>query len=184
MKYIILIAVFFISIGCNGNRQHPTPGIYPDNPKEDMPISNNTGDVATLDGDTTLGDPSVLSDPNNPDATKIPDNLNPDVNADIIGDSGSYGDMAVIVGTKKFRLGSNASGMDITKFQKSLDTAYRQTAAIYRARGFTYSFIPSGAINPLSVIEIQCTLSERVADRNGKKVCDEFFRRIAINRHR
>ena len=80
--------------------------------------------------------------------------------------------------TKKVSLGSGATAKDMHFLQKSLESSYNSTLRNYRVPGFTYSLTPAGEINPLSLFEVKCILSENYANSTGKKACDFFFAQI------
>lgn len=90
----------------------------------------------------------------------------------------SYGEAVVVMGTKKISLGKDANSKDMQLFNKALDTAYKSVFSRYRADGFTYAMSPAGTVNPLSVMEVQCKLSENYATAKGKSICDYFFTQI------
>ena len=92
----------------------------------------------------------------------------------------AYGEAVVVMSSKKIPLSKNATGEDLATFQIALDNAYNAILKSYRTQGFTYTLAPAGTVNPLSVINIQCLLSENFANTSGKKVCDAFFARIPI----
>lgn len=92
----------------------------------------------------------------------------------------AYGDAVVVMANKKISLGKNAISSDLDIFQKSLDAAYSSVLKSYRTQGFTYAMSPAGTVNPLSVMDVQCILSENFANANGKKVCDFFFAQIPL----
>jgi hypothetical protein len=93
-----------------------------------------------------------------------------------------YGDSAVIMAVKKITLGENASQSDMQNLQKALDRAYKKTLLVYREAGFAYSISPWGAVNPLSVIDVQCVLSESLANAAGKSACDLFLK-LSVNEY-
>ena len=92
----------------------------------------------------------------------------------------AYGEAVVVMSSKKIPLSRNATGEDLVTFQTALDNAYNAILKSYRTQGFTYTLAPAGTVNPLSVINIQCLLSENFANTSGKKVCDAFFARIPV----
>ncbi len=90
----------------------------------------------------------------------------------------SYGEAAVVMASKKISLGKDATYQDMQTFQTALDGAYQAALQKYRAAGFTYAMSPVGALNPLSLLDVQCLLSESYATAKGKEVCDFFFSEI------
>ncbi len=92
----------------------------------------------------------------------------------------SYGEAVVVMASKKISLGRDANYGDMEKFQRALDSAYGTVFSHYRADGFTYAMSPAGTVNPLSVIDVQCILSESFATAKGKAVCDYFFTQIPL----
>lgn len=108
----------------------------------------------------------------------------PSVNTDIIEEdviesvNSSYGEAVIVMASKKISLGKDASYKDMQLFQNALDSSYRKVFSRYRADGFTYAMSPAGTVNPLSVMEVQCKLSENYATAKGKALCDYFFEQI------
>ena len=92
--------------------------------------------------------------------------------------SQAYGEAVVVMASKKISLGKKAVSDDLETFQTALDNAYSNILKTYRTEGFTYTLSPAGTVNPLSVINVQCLLSENFANTSGKKVCDAFFTQI------
>ena len=92
----------------------------------------------------------------------------------------AYGEAVVVMASKKIPLSKNATGEDLMTFQTALDKSYNAILKSYRTQGFTYTLAPAGTVNPLSVINVQCLLSENFANTSGKKVCDAFFAQIPI----
>ncbi len=92
----------------------------------------------------------------------------------------AYGEAVVVMSSKKIPLTKNATGDDLLIFQAALDNAYNLILKSYRTQGFTYTLAPAGTVNPLSVINVQCLLSENFANTSGKKVCDAFFTQIPV----
>lgn len=92
----------------------------------------------------------------------------------------AYGEAVVVMSSKKINLGKKATATDMETFQTALDNAYNIILKSYRTQGFTYTLAPAGTVNPLSVMNIQCLLSENFANTSGKRVCDAFFAQIPI----
>ena len=92
----------------------------------------------------------------------------------------AYGEAVVVMSSKKINLGKKATSEDMETFQTALDKAYNTILRSYRTQGFTYTLAPAGTVNPLSVMNIQCLLSENFANTSGKRVCDAFFAQIPI----
>ena len=92
----------------------------------------------------------------------------------------AYGEAVVVMASKKIPLSKNATGEDLMTFQTALDKSYNAILKSYRTQGFTYTLAPAGTVNPLSVINVQCLLSENFANTSGKKVCDAFFAKIPV----
>lgn len=90
----------------------------------------------------------------------------------------AYGEAVVVMSSKKFNLGKNATSGDMQVFQTALDNSYNEVLKSYRTQGFTYAIAPAGTVNPLSTIDVSCVLSESFANSKGKKVCDTFFDNI------
>lgn len=90
----------------------------------------------------------------------------------------AYGEAVVVMATKKVALGKDATTRDMQFLQTGLENSYNSTLRTYRVPGFTYSMMPAGDINPLSVFEVKCVLSENYANATGKKACDFFFGQI------
>ena len=100
---------------------------------------------------------------------------------DIIESSNqAYGEAVVVMSSKKINLSKKATSEDLETFQAALDKAYNTILRSHRTEGFTYTLAPAGTVNPLSVMNIQCLLSENFANTSGKKVCDAFFAQIPI----
>ncbi|WP_428047095.1 hypothetical protein [Candidatus Proelusimicrobium excrementi] len=92
----------------------------------------------------------------------------------------SYGEAVVVMASKKISLGKDAGYKEMEMFQTALDSAYGTAFSHYRADGFTYAMSPAGTVNPLSVMDVQCILSESFATAKGKAVCDYFFSQIPV----
>ena len=90
----------------------------------------------------------------------------------------AYGEAVVVMATKKIGLGKDATIKEMQLLQTGLENSYNTTLHNYRVPGFTYSLTPAGDINPLSVFEVKCILSENYANASGKKACDFFFSQI------
>lgn len=96
------------------------------------------------------------------------------------GSYSTYGDVAIPVASKKFRLGASATQKEMGYFQRALDQAYSRALRSYRPTGFTYSVSGVGSVNPLSDIEVSCMLSEDSANSVGQKTCQLFFQEIGL----
>lgn len=96
------------------------------------------------------------------------------------GSYSTYGDVAIPVASKKFRLGTSATQKEMGYFQRALDQAYSRALRSYRPTGFTYSVSGVGSVNPLSDIEVSCMLSEDSANSVGQKTCKLFFQEIGL----
>jgi len=91
----------------------------------------------------------------------------------------AYGEAVVVMATKKINLGKDATTKEMQLLQKGLENSYNNALKSYRVPGFTYSITPAGDINPLSMFEVKCVLSENYANAKGKNACDYFFSQIA-----
>lgn len=96
------------------------------------------------------------------------------------GSYSTYGDVAIPVASKKFRLGATATQKEMGYFQRALNQAYSRALRSYRPTGFTYSVSGVGSVNPLSDIEVSCMLSEDSANSVGQKTCKLFFQEIGL----
>ncbi len=93
----------------------------------------------------------------------------------------TYGDVVVTVASRKFELGASATRKDMATLMKSMEKSYTRALRIYQPTGFTYTMSSVGAVNPLSVVQVQCRMSERSANANGQKACHAFFEQIREN---
>lgn len=91
----------------------------------------------------------------------------------------AYGEAVVVMASKKVNLGKEAGPKEMQLLQTGLERSYTTALNAYRVPGFTYSLTPAGDINPLSVFEVKCVLSENYANAHGKNACDFFFSQIA-----
>lgn len=91
----------------------------------------------------------------------------------------AYGEAVVVMATKKINLGKDATAREMQLLQTGLEKSYASALSSYKVPGFTYSLTPAGAINPLSMFEVKCILSENYANASGKSACDFFFSQIA-----
>lgn len=91
----------------------------------------------------------------------------------------AYGEAVVVMATKKINLGKDATAKEMLLLQTGLESAYNNVLSTYKVPGFTYSLTPIGEINPLSLFEVKCVLSENYANFRGKSACDSFFGQIA-----
>jgi hypothetical protein len=103
------------------------------------------------------------------------------VSENLAGSYRSYGDVVVTVASRKFELGSSATRKDMSMLMKAIETSYTKSFRMYQPTGFTYTMSSVGAVNPLSVVQIQCRMSERSANANGQKACQVFFEQIKVN---
>ena len=115
-------------------------------------------------------------------------NINaPDFNIDIDVDGNeviestgrNFGEAVVVMAVRKIQLSPRAAQRDVLVFQTALDNAYRAVMRGHRPSGFTYTMSPAGAVNPLSVMDVQCILAESSANAAGRDACDLFFREAA-----
>ena len=98
---------------------------------------------------------------------------------EIIESTGSnYGEAVVVMAARKINIDGNGSPAGMQAFQKALDAAYQAVMKEFRPRGFTYSMSPAGAVNPMSVMDVQCILGEGSANSKGKEACDFFFKKV------
>lgn len=91
----------------------------------------------------------------------------------------AYGEAIVVMATKKINLGKDATAKEMHFLQTGLESSYNNALNTYKVPGFTYSLTPIGEINPLSLFEVKCILSENYANATGKRACDFFFSQIA-----
>lgn len=122
---------------------------------------------------------------NNPETTETAEELLGEdedfVSENLAGSYRSYGDVVVTVASRKFELGSSATRKDMSLLMKAIETSYTKSFRMYQPTGFTYTMSSVGAVNPLSVVQIQCRMSERSANANGQKACQVFFEQIKVN---
>ena len=98
---------------------------------------------------------------------------------EIIESTGAnYGEAVVVMASKKIYLSREGAQKDVQIFQKALDAAYRNVMKEFKPAGFTYSMSPAGAVNPMSIVDVQCILGESDANSRGKETCDFFFKTI------
>lgn len=93
----------------------------------------------------------------------------------------TYGDVVVTVASRKFELGPAATRKDMSVLMKAMEKSYAKALRTYQPTGFTYTMSSVGAVNPLSVVQVQCRMSERSANTNGQKACHAFFEQIRDN---
>jgi hypothetical protein len=91
----------------------------------------------------------------------------------------AYGEAVVVMATKKINLGKDATSKEMQILQTALEKSYNNALSTYKVPGFTYSLTPMGEINPLSLFEVKCVLSENYANSRGKSACDLFFGQIS-----
>lgn len=103
------------------------------------------------------------------------------VSENLAGSYRSYGDVVVTVASRKFELGASATRKDMSMLMKAIESSYTKSFRMYQPTGFTYTMSSVGAVNPLSVVQIQCRMSERSANANGQKACQVFFEQIKVN---
>lgn len=90
----------------------------------------------------------------------------------------NYGDVVVTVASRKFELGASATRKDMTLLMQAIEYGYNKSLRIFQPIGFTYTMSSVGAVNPLSVVQVQCRMSERSANSVGQKSCKMFFDQI------
>lgn len=93
----------------------------------------------------------------------------------------NYGDVVVTVASRKFELGASATRKEMNLLLKAIETGYTKALRTYQPSGFTYTMSSVGAVNPLSVVQVQCRMSERSANANGQKACKLFFDQVREN---
>ncbi|MDR1123658.1 MAG: hypothetical protein LBL61_03470 [Elusimicrobiota bacterium] len=171
MKYSFLFCLGFILVfaACGGVRKgyKQYQGINYEQYEQDK--KHNAAALAGLDG---------AVDQVNIDAPSF--NIDYDAGGnEIIESTGSnYGEAVVVMAAKKIFLSRDAGQKDIGLFQQALDAAYKIVVREYRPSGFTYAMSPAGAVNPLSIMDVQCILGEGSANSAGKAACDLFFDEI------
>lgn len=103
------------------------------------------------------------------------------VSENLAGSYQTYGDVVVTVASRKFELGQSATRQDMSMLMKAIETSYTKSFRMYQPTGFTYTMTSVGAVNPLSIVQVQCRMSERSANANGQKACKVFFEQIKVN---
>lgn len=103
------------------------------------------------------------------------------VSENLAGSYRAYGDVVVTVASRKFELGASATRADMSMLMKAIETSYTKSFRMYQPTGFTYTMSSVGAVNPLSIVQVQCRMSERSANANGQKACKVFFEEIRLN---
>ena len=123
----------------------------------------------------TMEEEEIKPEPVKVDTSKVEEITEEDI---IESSNQAYGEAVVVMSSKKINLSKKATYEDLETFQAALDKAYNVILRSYRTEGFTYTLAPAGTVNPLSVMNVQCLLSENFANTSGKKVCDAFFAQI------
>jgi hypothetical protein len=125
----------------------------------------------------SMEEEEIKPEPVNIDTSKVEEITEEDI---IESSNQAYGEAVVVMSSKKINLNKKATSEDLETFQAALDRAYNAILKSHRTEGFTYTLSPAGTVNPLSVMSVQCLLSENFANTSGKKVCDAFFAQIPI----
>jgi len=132
--------------------------------------------------------PSMLADQPGESADNVPaaeeETLGEDedfVSESLANSYQTYGDVVVTVASRKFELGASATRKDMAMLMKAMESSYARALRVYQPTGFTYTMSSVGAVNPLSVVQVQCRMSERSANANGQKACHAFFEQIRDN---
>lgn len=93
----------------------------------------------------------------------------------------TYGDVVVTVASRKFDLGASATQQDMNLLMEAMEKSYTKALRTYQPTGFTYTMSSVGAVNPLSLVQVLCRMSERSANANGQKACHAFFEQVREN---
>lgn len=174
MKRLILLVLPFILAGCTEyNISHKY--------KEYSGINYHSYEIPSTYTELDLSvEEDITEEPIEENTIEIPEVIEITEEEIIESSNQAYGEAVVVMASKKIPLSKNATGEDLMTFQTALDKSYNAILKSYRTQGFTYTLAPAGTVNPLSVINVQCLLSENFANTSGKKVCDAFFAKIPI----
>ncbi len=167
-RLIVLILPLVLCVACAdyGSKKY----------KEYTGINYNAYDVPSSYAELDLSTDDIVEQ-NNTETFEVEEITEEEI---IESSSQAYGEAVVVMSSKKIPLSKNATSEDLLVFQTALDNSYNMILKNYRTQGFTYTLAPAGAVNPLSVINVQCLLSENFANTSGKRVCDAFFTQIPI----
>ena len=174
-RLILLVLPFIIFVGCTEyNISHKY--------KEYSGINYRSYEIPSTyaELDLSVDEEEITEEPLDENTIQIPDVIEITEEEIIESSNQAYGEAVVVMASKKIPLSKNATGEDLITFQTALDKSYNAILKSYRTQGFTYTLAPAGTINPLSVINVQCLLSENFANTSGKKVCDAFFAKIPV----
>lgn len=172
MKRLTLLLVSLIlCVGCMeyGSKKY----------KQYSGIDYNAYDVPSsyAELDLSLDDDNIVVEQETPQVIEVEEITEEEI---IESSNQAYGEAVVVMSSKKIPLSKKATSEDLLIFQTALDKSYNTILRTYRTQGFTYTLAPAGTVNPLSVINVQCLLSENFANTSGKKVCDAFFAQIPV----
>ena len=170
-KLIILILPIIILGACNPH----SPRRYKEYSGINYGAYENTRATAEVEEIETVDEVNV--EPVDIDTSNVEEITEEEI---IESSNQAYGEAVVVMSSKKINLGKKATAEDMGTFQVALDNAYNSILRSYRTQGFTYTLAPAGTVNPLSVMNIQCLLSENFANTSGKRVCDAFFAQIPV----
>ncbi len=167
-RLILLILPLVLCVACAdyGSKKY----------KEYTGINYNAYDVPSSYAELDLSTDDVVEQ-NNTETFEVEEITEEEI---IESSNQAYGEAVVVMSSKKIPLSKNATSEDLLIFQTALDNSYNTILKSYRTQGFTYTLAPAGTVNPLSVINVQCLLSENFANTSGKRVCDAFFALIPV----